>query len=165
MSIRELVKEDLDSLVELYEHLHESDFPLPARHEVESVWCEVLNSKCIRYFGYFEDGNLVSSCTVTVIPNLTRACCPYAVVENVVTHVNFRKRGYGKAVLQAALDFAWSMHCYKVMLMTGRINKSTLNFYESVGFKRDKKQAFVAEQHSQKQAIQNRRLWRCLIDR
>jgi GNAT superfamily N-acetyltransferase len=66
----------------------------------------------------------------------------------VVTHSDFRHRGFGKAVLQAALDFAWEGNCYKVMLMTGRLDESTFSFYESVGFRRDKKQAFVMEQNS-----------------
>ncbi|HEX7025660.1 MAG TPA: GNAT family N-acetyltransferase [Gammaproteobacteria bacterium] len=148
-TIRELVEEDLDSLLDLYGHLHDSDDPQPSRDQVESVWSEALGNNCIRYFGYFVDGRLIRSCTATVVPNLTRACRPYAVVENVVTHRQFRKRGCGKAVLQAALDFAWRMNCYKVMLMTGRLNESTFSFYESVGFRRDKKQAFVAEPNSQ----------------
>jgi GNAT superfamily N-acetyltransferase len=148
LSIRELVKEDLDSLLELYGHLHETDSPRPERHDIEHVWKEALGNNSIKYFGYFVGSQLVSSCTATVIPNLTRACRPYAVIENVVTHGDFRARGYGKAILQAALDFAWRRNCYKVMLMTGRLNESTFSFYESVGFKRDKKQAFVAEQNS-----------------
>lgn len=148
LSIRELGKEDLDLLLELYGHLHDSDAPRPSRGQVESVWSEALGNSGIKYFGCFVDGQLVSSCTATVVPNLTRACRPYAVVENVVTHRQFRKRGYGKAVLEAALGFAWNMNCYKVMLMTGRINESTFSFYESAGFRRDKKQAFIAEPNS-----------------
>src|SRR5690606_11015917 len=130
---RELVKDDLDSLLDLYGHLHRTDLPMPERNEIERVWGQALGSDSIRYFGYFVGGRLVSSCTATVIPNLTRACRPYALIENVVTHGDFRKRGHGKAILHAALDFAWDMNCYKVMLMTGRLNASTFSFYESVG--------------------------------
>lgn len=148
MTIRALVKEDLDSLLELYEHLHLKDLPRPERKEIESVWDQALDSDNNRYFGYFASGRLLSCCTVTVVPNLTRACRPYALVENVVTHSDFRHRGYGKAVLQAALDFAWERNCYKVMLMTGRLDEGTFSFYESMGFRRDKKQAFVMEQNS-----------------
>ena len=57
-------------------------------------------------------------CTVTVVPNLTRGCQPYGLIENVVTHAEHRQRGYGKAVLAEALALAWSQGCYKVMLMT-----------------------------------------------
>lgn len=63
------------------------------------------------------DGGLVASCTLTLTPNLTRGCRPYGVIENVVTDVGFRKRGFAKAVLEKALAFCWSSNCYKVMLM------------------------------------------------
>jgi hypothetical protein len=43
------------------------------------------------------------------------------------------------------LDFAWSQGCYKVMLMTGRKDEATFRFYESAGFSRDGKQAFIAK--------------------
>lgn len=148
MTLRALVKEDLDSLLELYEHLHHKDLPRPAREEIESVWRQARGSENIRYLGYFASEQLVSSCTVIAVPNLTRACRPYALIENVVTHCDFRNRGYGRAVLQAALDFAWERNCYKVMLMTGRLDEGTFGFYESVGFRRDRKQAFVMEQNS-----------------
>ncbi|XLY90452.1 GNAT family N-acetyltransferase (plasmid) [Ectopseudomonas mendocina] len=148
MSIRELVREDLDSLLDLYGHLHQVDLPRPERQEIEGVWDQALGSDSIRYFGCFVGERLVSSCTVTVIPNLTRGCRPYALIENVVTHGDFRSRGYGKVALQTALEFAWGRNCYKVMLMTGRLNESTFGFYESLGFRRDKKQAFVMEQNS-----------------
>jgi len=36
---------------------------------------------------------------VEVIPNLTRACRPYGVIENVVTHSSHRGQGWGHALL------------------------------------------------------------------
>ena len=51
-------------------------------------------------FGLYMDGGLVASCTLTLTPNLTRGCRPYGVIENVVTDVGFRKRGFAKAVLE-----------------------------------------------------------------
>jgi GNAT superfamily N-acetyltransferase len=90
-------------------------------------------------------GSLVSSCTLTVIPNLTRACRPYGVIENVVTHAQYRGQGWGKALLTHALGEAWRQNCYKVMLLTGRKDEATLRFYEQAGFDRHDKQAFVAK--------------------
>jgi GNAT superfamily N-acetyltransferase len=80
-----------------------------------------------------------------IIPNLTRACKPYGVIENVVTHQEHRQQGLGKAVLAHALQFAWSQTCYKVLLSTGRKDEATLQFYEHAGFDRNAKQAFVAK--------------------
>lgn len=145
MKIRHLTEEDLPALLDLYTHLHTSDSPLPSGEEISAVWTEILNNERIRYFALFVEDELVSSCTINVIPNLTRGCRPYGLIENVVTHVAHRKRGYGTAVLHAALDHAWSVGCYKVMLMTGRKDDSTLHFYQSAGFDSNGKQAFIAK--------------------
>jgi GNAT superfamily N-acetyltransferase len=148
VSVRELTKDDLQLLLDLYIHLHDTDSPLPERECVESVWIEALNNKSIKYFGYYLGSSLVSSCTISVIPNLTRSCRPYGVIENVVTHGQFRRKGYGHAVISAALEFAWDRNCYKVMLMTGQLDEGTFKFYESAGFKRNKKEAFIASPNS-----------------
>jgi len=144
VNVRELRSQELQSLLGLYAHLHERDDPLPPPAVVEAVWAEAIANPRIKYFGGFAAGALVSSCTLTVIPNLTRACRPYGVIENVVTHAAHRGQGWGKAVLAHALGEAWRQHCYKVMLLTGRKDESTLRFYEQAGFDRHGKQAFVA---------------------
>jgi len=59
-----------------------------------------------------------------------------------VTDADHRRRGLGRAVLEAALDKAWTADCYKVLLATGSKRESTLRFYEGVGFKRDAKTYF-----------------------
>lgn len=144
MNIQELKASELQILLELYAHLHEHDDPMPPPALVESVWAEALANPRIKYFGGFVDGALVASCNLAVIPNLTRACRPYGIIENVVTHAAHRRQGFGKAVLAHALEDAWRQGCYKVMLLTGRKDEATLRFYENAGFDRHSKQAFVA---------------------
>ena len=144
MKIRRLAKSDLDPLLALYAHLHAQDAPLPARQIVEEVWEELTGSGPHTCLGGFVDGELVASCTLSVVPNLTRGCRPYGIIENVVTHAGFRRRGYGRRLLAEALAEAWRQGCYKVMLQTGRKDEATLRFYESAGFDRTAKQAFVA---------------------
>lgn len=145
MDIRALSSNDLPALLALYEHLHDADAPLPPRPEINAVWAEIMSNSRLRYFGGFVDGRLVSSCTIAVVPNLTRGCRPYGVIENVVTHPVHRRRGYGTAVLRTALDHAWSVGCYKVMLLTGRKDEAALRFYQSAGFDPHGKRAFLAK--------------------
>ena len=118
---------------------------MPAEDVTQSVWSELLSSENYRYYGAFLDERLVSSCTLTVIPNLTRGCRPYGVIENVVTHEDHRRKGYASALLKEALSDAWAAQCYKVMLLTGRKDEGTFRFYEAAGFDRSAKQAFVAK--------------------
>jgi predicted GNAT family acetyltransferase len=145
MQVRQLQSGDLDDLLALYEHLHSSNTGLPPKTVVRSVWAELMSRANYRYYGAFVEESLVSSCTLTVIPNLTRSCRPYGVIENVVTHADHRRRGYATALLKAALADAWTAQCYKVMLLTGRKDEGTLRLYEAAGFDRNAKQAFVAK--------------------
>lgn len=144
MEIRALRSEDLDGLLGLYAQLNEADAPLPERAEVEATWAEALGQPRSRYFGGFAQEALVATCLITVVPNLTRGCRPYGLIENVVTDAAQRRRGWGRALLQHALDHAWSQRCYKVMLMTSRKDAATLRFYEQAGFDPQDKRAFVA---------------------
>jgi GNAT superfamily N-acetyltransferase len=149
--IREIRKSELQDLLRLYEHLHRSDAPLPATHVVNSVWAAIQGNPDLKCFGVFVDDVLASSCTLSVIPNLTRGCRPYGIIENVVTAPAFRRKGFGRAVLRHALEHAWSRNCYKVMLLTGSKKEETFRFYESAGFDRQAKQAFVAKPQTAEQ--------------
>ncbi len=144
METRELTPLELDDLLELYRHMHARDEPLPDRETVQSVWREIQKNPCCYCFGTFAYGALVSSCTMTVVPNLSRGCRPYALVENVVTHADYRSRGHAQAVLRHALAVAFEKRCYKVMLLTSRKSEAVYHLYESVGFDRNAKQAFLA---------------------
>lgn len=84
------------------------------------------------------DKTIVSTCTLVVIPNLTRGGQPYALIENVVTAADHRGRGYGRTTLQHAVSSAWDNGCYKVMLLTGSTKAETHGFYQSAGFEQNK---------------------------
>ena len=98
MHLRKIHREELDQLLELHKHLHENDDPLPDQDTLMSVWNEIQNSNNIYYFGVFLEKKLVSSCVLTLVPNLTRNCRPYGVIENVVTHKDHRHNGYGRSI-------------------------------------------------------------------
>lgn len=64
---------------------------------------------------------------------------PFAVIENVVTHADYRNKGYASALLEKASEIAREHRCYKAFLETGSNKESTLNFYKRNGFEIDKK--------------------------
>lgn len=144
LQLRFLRPDELDALLDLYDHLHRQDDPRPAPDEMARLWAAIHADPRLVYFGGEVDGRLVASCTLTLIPNLTRGCRPYGLIENVVTHPDYRRRGFGKQLLRHTLAYAWQQGCYKVMLLTGRKDPGTLRFYEEAGFLTDVKTGFIA---------------------
>ena len=135
--VRAAEQADLPALLELYRDLNPRDSPL-GLGDATRVWRQVANYEgCTIFVGVLENA-LVTSCTLVVVPNLTRGGLPYALIENVVTGASHRKRGYGAAVLKHAIAEAWKHDCYKVMLLTGSKNPATLKFYSDVGFEQNK---------------------------
>jgi GNAT superfamily N-acetyltransferase len=143
LEIRKIKPPELGRLLHLYQYLNEIDDPLPRQEIIEDTWRQMQDNKRHLIFGVFKGEHLVSSCVITITPNLTRGCRPYGLIENVITHTDYRRQGYGRAVVQHAINYAKKKDCYKIMLLTGRKNESTYRFYESIGFDRNEKQAFV----------------------
>jgi GNAT superfamily N-acetyltransferase len=144
VTIREVAGDELPALLQLYMHLHPED-EMPASDEAMPLWKALRQDPNQHFFGGYWNGSLVSTCTLIVVPNLTRGGRPYGLIENVVTHPDYRRRGLGTRVSKHALAMAWEQNCYKVMLMTGSRNEETLRFYEGAGLRHGVKTGFVAQ--------------------
>ncbi len=141
MIIRKAKAADAEALKVLYfEHL--TRFP-PQEEQDMSLWMNKL-SKFEKdenmYLLVLETGDkLVASVQMAIIESLTHNVRPFAIVENVVTHADYRNRGYASALLAKATEIAKEKGCYKMSLETGSNKESTLNFYRKNGFEIDKK--------------------------
>ena len=142
MILREAILSDINSLQQLYLHLHETD-KLPESEELHALWNEIIEDENYYIFVGEIEGKIVSSVTLVIIKNLTRGMKPYALIENVVTDKGYRNRGYAKALMQSAIEIAKNRGCYKIMLLTGAKNESILRFYEQCGFNSKDKTAFI----------------------
>jgi GNAT superfamily N-acetyltransferase len=142
--VRLVEPDELDDLVALYQDLHPADVPYASRRELRAVWAEALANPMMHYVVAEVDGRLAASCTLVIVPNLTRAGRPFGLIENVVTGRGYRRRGLGSAVVEHGLDLAWKAGCYKVMLLTGRKDPGVHHFYEQAGFEKDGKTGFIA---------------------
>ena len=140
--VREVKENELNDLLKLYLFLHEKSVPEMTEH-LESTWNTILNDKNHHIIVKEIDGKIVSSCVCVIIPNLTRNIRPYAFIENVVTHSEYRGHGYATECLNYAKNIAVSENCYKMMLLTGSKSESTLNFYKSAGYNSTDKTAFI----------------------
>ena len=140
--VREAQKEDLQEILELYLCLHEDSVPKQSEH-LTHTWEQIMQDDNHHLIVNEVSGKIVSSCVCVIIPNLTRNVRPYAFVENVVTHSDFRGQGYASACLEYAKQTAQKDHCYKMMLLTGSKEKKTLDFYQNAGYNSADKTAFI----------------------
>lgn len=140
--IREIYETELNDLLELYLHLHEDSVPEMSEN-LKTTWDTIINDDNHHIIVNVVDNKIVASCVCVVIPNLTRGVRPYAFIENVVTHADYRNHGYATECLNYAKGIAEQNNCYKMMLLTGSKRETTLKFYEAAGYNSSDKTAFI----------------------
>lgn len=139
--VREANYNDLDGILDLYKQLFpDEDYINPELYTEK--WNEIITCKYIKLFIAEIDNVIVSTCTIVIIPNMTRGNRPYSIIENVITDKNNRNQGFGKEVIMKAIDYAKSNDCYKVMLLSSIKRTEAHSFYEKIGFNGNTKKGF-----------------------
>ncbi|PMR74332.1 GNAT family N-acetyltransferase [Billgrantia endophytica] len=141
VTIREAQAADYEPLCDLLRELNPDD-PAPDAHTLDAFE-RITGHTDLTLLVVEAGGQLLATCYLNVISNLTRGGRPYALIENVVTRASHRNQGIGKRLLNHALEHAWSRGCYKVMLLTGSEEATTHAFYRACGFSGDAKQGYV----------------------
>ena len=140
--VREIDRNELSELLELYLHLHEKTMP-DMTELLSNTWDTIIQDKNHHIIVNEVNDRIVSSCVCVIIPNLTRNIRPYAFIENVVTHKDYRGKGYATQCLNYAKEIAVKENCYKMMLLTGSREEKTLKFYGNAGYNSSDKTAFI----------------------
>lgn len=140
--VREIQENDFEGLMKLYTQLH-NNLMASETEETMALWKRIIQDESHHIIVAEEEGQIVSSCVCVVIPNLTHGQRPYALIENVITDCYHRKLGLATACLNYAREIARRENCYKIMLLTGSREESTLKFYEQAGYNRKDKTAFI----------------------
>lgn len=142
-TVRQMTGGELDKLLTLYTFLHDHDDPVDKKDQ-KAVWEQICtNSDFFTYFVIEEGDTFISTCNIAVIPNLTRGCRSFGVIENVITHPDYRGRGLARMVLERAIEYAKEKNCYKVMLLSSAERAAAHKLYEKVGFSGSAKKGYV----------------------
>ena len=142
MLIREIEHGDMPQLLELYTHLHSNEIP-KIDSKLKNLWDSIIKDKNHHIIVVVKDEEIISSCVINIIPNLTHNQRAYALIENVITHPKHRGNGYATKILDYAKVIAIESDCYKIMLLTGSERQATLDFYKRAGYNQNDKTAFI----------------------
>lgn len=142
-NIRNAQPADFDQVMRLYRELQPED-PVLTNGNDQRAFTAILEAPGLHLLVYDTGTELAGTTYLNIIPNLSRAAAPYAVIENVVTSAKLRQQGIGFELMQHTLALAWEQGCYKAMLQTGSTRASTHRFYQRCGFHTDQKTGFVA---------------------
>ena len=138
--VRSATTADFAAISRLYAHLNPDDPPV----EDEAIFHGILERPGLDLLVLEQDGKVVATTYLNLIPNLSRGAQPYAVIENVVVDASLRGTGLGREIMAATLQRAWYAGCYKAMLQTGSRTPRTHQFYRDCGFSADAKTAYLA---------------------
>ena len=141
MEYRIARKDDLQGLLALYKQLNPEE-ELIDLEKAYSIWDATEKNNTTRYFIAVDDKKVVSTCNITLVPNLTRNGKPFAIIENVITDNDYRRQGIGKKVIENAVQYARENNCYKVVLLSSAKRTDSHKFYESIGFNGSSKKGF-----------------------
>ena len=132
--------EHLPMILELYKQLNAEEDPIDI-HTANDLW-DKINQSNIKYFIAIENNKVISSCYLSIIPNLTRGGKSIGFLENVITDKNYRQKGIGRALIRMAINHGKVNNCYKIILQSGSARKESHIFYEKCGFEGNSKRAF-----------------------
>lgn len=142
MKIRKAKEGDLEGILKLYGQMHINEV-FKKDEKTIKIWKKILEYKDLYVLAGIKDDEVIATCIIIIVPNLTHNQRPYALIENVVTDKNHRKKGYALQILEYAKEIALNENCYKIMLLASSKEKGVLQFYEKAGYNRKDKTAFI----------------------
>lgn len=80
------------------------------------------------------DGDVVGVCQLIVFRHLQSRGALCAELESVHVHPDYRRRGIGHRLVEAAIQQARGLGCYRVQLTSNLARSEAHRFYESLGF-------------------------------
>jgi GNAT superfamily N-acetyltransferase len=146
--VRAALVDDLAPLLELFRVSEVSAAAQPFER-AQHIWSQMLARDGLTVFVAEAEEKVVATCMLVTAPHLLRAGRLHGFLENVVTHPDFRGRGFGRAVVRAALASAWEQDCFHVFLQSGRADSRVHRFYEACGFEPGLRTAYVAKRPAQ----------------
>lgn len=139
ITIRAATDNDIPRILELYRQLdiNASKGDLddnPINIEWQSAFAQIKAMPGHELLVAEEDGEVVGTTVLLIIPNLSHNASPWAEVENVVVDRKHRRQGIGKQLMEYAVARARQAGCHKIQLSSNKKRRGAHSFYGELGF-------------------------------
>jgi ribosomal protein S18 acetylase RimI-like enzyme len=126
---RKLTPKDSTSLKELYALVKPNELYGIEPYQNEENCKKLIKDRNV--YGIFQEGQLVASATVMKIEDLPEV----ALISSLFTHPQHRNKGYGSAVISAAIKETLKKSKW-VTLYVRSSNETAIKLYQKIGFKK-----------------------------
>jgi GNAT superfamily N-acetyltransferase len=138
VDFREASEKDIPCILALYRQLSlgpASEVSPPLPEECHGVFEKMHAVPGYRLLVAEEDGFVLGTAVLAILPGMAHGLSPFAVVEYVVVDEKSRRRGVGRQMMEHVMGLAKEAGCYKIMLTSDNRRQEAHRFYESLGFR------------------------------
>jgi len=137
--IRPATERDIPRILDLYHELTvtlpgEKDCGRPSLEACEKVLAAIAADPRHELLVVEDGGEIAGTAVLLIVPNLSHAATPWALVENLIVDQRFRRRGLARMLLEYAVARAREAGCHRIELMSDNSRKDAHQLYRSVGF-------------------------------
>lgn len=134
IKIRKSTISDLPSVLMLYSHISMDDGSVLTLKDAKKVFDKIKKYPDYKIFVAKVNKKIVGTFALLILDNIAHMGAPSGLIEDVVVHPDFRRKGIGKQMIKFALDYCRKKGCYKVALSSNKNRMEAHAFYESLGF-------------------------------
>ena len=138
-TVRLAAEEDIPRILKLYRQLvlTTSQVELgksPSLDDYQRVFAEICTFPGHELLVAEDEGEVVGTMVLLIVPNLSHSALPWALVENIVVGKRYRRRGIGRLLMGYAVARAKETGCYKIVLSSNKRHEEAHKLYRSLGF-------------------------------
>jgi ribosomal protein S18 acetylase RimI-like enzyme len=138
ITVRTATEEDIPRILELYRQMFFTPPPASAPQlsveDYRRAFAEMATIPGYRLLVAEEDGEILGTTVLAILPGIAHGVSPFAVVEYVVVDEKCRRKGIGRLLMDDILVRAKEAGCYKIMLTSDKRREPAHDFYKSLGF-------------------------------
>ncbi len=138
-SVRVATENDITGILDLYRELSLGMGNVerglsPSLDDYRKVFAEISADPRHDLLVAEDDGRVVGTVVLVVVPNLSHAGTPWALVENLVVTEKQRRRGFGRLLLEYVVTRAKEKGCHRIELCSDKRREAAHRLYRAVGF-------------------------------